>query len=214
MLGKLDEATAVPSAVKQCFDKCLPRMRGSEAAEYRQRLAKDREAQFLISSYEGQLDEWARKLKTSLAASKSDPLDHWSKALDARRCIGNVTVPITDRQGQQQVYRASLSAAQARLCFLEAQREPNALSLGKPFSMFETPVIIEALARCGEVKYGGVEAMDTLTKCVGGMVRNIIGKANEVEVLTEAVVGKDAETTEDYAQRVEETRARNWEACW
>ena len=43
-------------------------------------------------------------------------------------------------------------------------------------------MIAEALARCGEVKYGAVESMASLAKCVGGIVRNVIGKANEVEV--------------------------------
>ena len=37
-----------------------------------------------------------------------------------------------------------------------------------------------------------VDAMDALHKCVGGIVRNVTGKANEVEVLTEAVVGRDS----------------------
>ena len=57
--------------------------------------------------------------------------------------------------------------------------------------MFDDHCVVEALARCGEVKYGGVEAMCTLAKSVGGMVRNVIGKANEVEVLTEAVVVRE-----------------------
>ena len=32
--------------------------------------------------------------------------------------------------------------------------------------------------------------MATLAKCLGGMVRNVIGKASELEVLTKAVVGR------------------------
>ena len=113
-----------------------------------------------------QLEEWARKLRTSLSATKSDPLEHWSRALDAKRCLGTVSVPVTDRSGKQVTYKASLSAAQARVCFLEAQVDTHNLALGKPKvqDMFDTPVIMEAIARCGEVKYGGVDAMDALAK--------------------------------------------------
>ncbi len=46
------------------------------------------------------------------------------------------------------------------------------------------------------------------------MVRNITGKANEVEVLMEAVVGKDSETSDDMLTRIEEARKANWEKCW
>ena len=41
------------------------------------------------------------------------------------------------------------------------------------------------------------------------MVRNITGKANEVEVLMEAVVGKDSETSDDMLTRIEEARKAN-----
>ena len=166
VLGKIDEATAVPVAVKKCFETCLPRMRGDEGEEYRRRLSADRDAQTLLKSYEIQLEEWARKLRTSLSATKSDPLEHWSRALDAKRCLGTVSVPVTDRSGKQVTYKASLSAAQARVCFLEAQVDTHNLALGKPKvqDMFDTPVIMEAIARCGEVKYGGVDAMDALAK--------------------------------------------------
>ena len=220
VLAKIDETTAVPNALQKCLENCLPRMRGSEGAEYRLRLEDDTDAQSVLASYAPQIEAWAAKLRTSLAAMQVDPLELfdplelWSRALDAKRCLGTVSVPITDRNGDRKVFRASLSAAQARVCFLEAQTESEALALGKPVSMFETSVLIEALARCGEVKYGGVAAMDGLGRCVGAMVRNIIGKANEVEVLTEAVVGKDTETREGIAERVEQARASNWERCW
>ena len=216
VLGKIDETTAVPHALKTCLDACLPRMRGSEGADYRKRLQHDREAQSVIASYHQQLETWADKLRKSHAATRADPLEHWSRALDAKRCLGTVSVPITDAKGEQRTFKAALSAAQARVCFLEAQTDVGAdyLALGKPYNMFETSVLIEALARCGEVKYGGVDAMDSLAKCVGGMVRNIIGKANEVEVLTEAVVGKSTETTEDVSARTEKARQQAWAKCW
>ena len=213
-LGKIDESSAVPHAMEKLVQQVLPRMRGNEAAAYRQRLQKDKEAQEVLEAYRTQLEDWAQKLRTSLLKTRADPLEHWSMALDAKRCLGTVSVPITDRNGQQAVYKATLSAAQARVCFLEAQVEVVPLALGKPFAMFETPVLLEALCRCGEVKYGGVVAMDSLAKCVGGMVRNVTGKANEVEVLTEAVVGKDVESVEDLEQRAEQARKANWEKCW
>ena len=214
VLGKIDEAMAVPHAVEKMLQQCLPRMKGNEGAEYRLRLSRDKAAQEVLASYATQLEEWAANLRKSLQATRADPLEHWSMALDARRCLGTVSVPITDRNGNQSVYKATLSAAQARVCFLEAQTQVAPLSLNKPFAMFETPVVLEALCRCGEVKYGGVAAMDSLAKCVGGIVRNVSGRANEVEVLTEAVVGKDTETSEEVGVRAEEARKSNWARCW
>ena len=188
VLGKIDEATAVPNAVRKMMEQLLPKMSGAEGENYRERLQTDMEAQNVLQSYKPQLEAWAEKLRATLISGKADPLEHWSRALDAKRCLGTVSVPITDRHGNQQNYKAGLSAAQARVCFLEAQSDAVALALGRGVSMFDTGVVMEALARCGEVKYGSVAAMGALAKCVGGMVRNIIGKANEIEVLTEAHV--------------------------
>ena len=214
VLGKIDETTAVPNAVRKLMESLLPKMKGGECQSYRERLQRDVESQAVLSSYKGSIEAWAEKLRASFFTSKADPLEHWSKALDAKRCLGTLTVPITDRNGQQRTYKAGLSAAQARVCFLEAQSDVSSVALGRAVSMFDTVVVMEALARCGEVKYGAVEAMGTLAKCVGGMVRNVIGKANEIEVLTEAVVGKDLESTEGLAERQEAARAGAWTACW
>jgi hypothetical protein len=161
-------------------------MKGAEGEEYRERLVSDRDAQNCLASYTPQIEAWAERLRSTLVASKSDPLEHWSKALDAKRCLGTTTVPITDRYGNQRTYTASLSAAQARVCFLEAQADAQALALGKGVSMFDTSVVTEALARCGEVKYGGVDAMGGLAKCVGGMVRNVSAAGVEPSPLPSA----------------------------
>ena len=167
-LAKLDEATVVPNAVKRCIEECLPRMKGTGGDDYRARLKADRDAQGVFSSYEVELEQWAARLRASLASTRLDPLELFSRALDAKRCLGSVSVPITDRHGHQKQYRASLSASQARVCLLEAQRDVIGLALGRNVSLFDTPTLLEALARCGEVKYGSVEAMHG---CAGGAPR-------------------------------------------
>ena len=98
VLGKLDEATAVPNALKKLIEVALPKMKGAEGEEYRERLQRDTEAQNVINSYRPAIEAWAAKLRSSLASSRMAPLEHWSQALDAKRCLGTVSVPITDRQ--------------------------------------------------------------------------------------------------------------------
>ena len=74
----------------------------------------------------------AHQVRTSYAAAppNTDALEHWSRALDARRVLGSTSVPITDMHGEQRTYRASLTASQARVCLLEAQTASVPLALG------------------------------------------------------------------------------------
>ena len=52
VLAKIDETTAVPNALQKCLENCLPRMRGSEGAEYRLRLEDDTDAQSVLAQVE------------------------------------------------------------------------------------------------------------------------------------------------------------------
>ena len=200
--------------MEKLLDRCLPRMRGNEAAAYRQRLPRTRRRKrcsiLIQDAARGVGAEAAH-----VASTRADPLEHWSMALDARRCLGNVKVPITDRNGQQPSPRVA-SPRRRRAC-ASSRRRPRCtpLALGKPFAMFETPVLIEALARCGEVKYGGVEAMDTLAKCVGGMVRNIIGQGERGGGADRGGGGQGRRDGGGLLQqRAEEARKANWDSCW
>ena len=143
VLGKLDEATAVPNGLRKMFETLLPKMRGFEGEAYRGRLAADREAQSVLASYERELSVWSDKLRSSLVAARADPLEHWSRALEAKKCLGSVSVPITDRHGVQKTHRATLTPEQARMCFLEAQSNAQALALNRPVSLFDTQILME-----------------------------------------------------------------------
>jgi hypothetical protein len=65
VLGKIDETTAVPNAVRKLMESLLPKMKGSECQSYRERLQRDVESQTVLASYKGSIVTWAEKLRAS-----------------------------------------------------------------------------------------------------------------------------------------------------
>ena len=53
VLGKIDETTAVPNAVRKLMESLLPKMKGVECQSYRERLQRDVESQTVLASYKG-----------------------------------------------------------------------------------------------------------------------------------------------------------------
>ena len=200
----------VLQCVQNLMSDYLPKMRKGNAAEFRQVLKGDTEAQGVISSYGEKIGAWIQKLSEKAEKSQSDVYTQFIAYLEEKGCLGVRTLDVTESTGLQVTHKSSLSEIQARHAFLDTQ-EPEQLAVGK--ANYELSCIMEALARCGDKKYASIMEMTFATR-ITSMLKNVLGQATEMEVITEAVGKPEEAGPNEFDEKYKEAQRRNWLVCW
>lgn len=159
----------------------------------------------------------------------------WAAALEGRGLVGTVKLKVgagqakcalTAQQARRRLHirssprlaspspRLAPDAAspprQARHAFIDAQ-DCQELALGNPSTAF--PVLVEALARCGDAKFGGVVEM-TFASRIRAVVQAVLGDATVEEMVAEAVAAAERPAAAANGGADPDLSEEQYKACW
>ena len=182
------DATAIVKSLKEFVSSVLPNLNKGKAGEFRKILKSDPTASEIVASYTDRLRDWHANLEDAAAAPGAGVIPEFLGAMARKNCVGQATFNVTGASGAEAKVTCALTAAQTRTAFLDAQSAPS-LVVDGPSAKLE--VVVEALARCGDIKYAGVSEMSFAMR-VRGMLQLVLSEATDQEVVEEILGGGGA----------------------
>ena len=137
-------------------------------------------------------------------------ITQWVSTLEALNVIGTFTctqgsdIVGDDRVGTE--FKCRLSVPQAKAAFVNSQKESGGAVEDTTLDFEE---LLECIARCGNDKYRAIEAIQAGDK-VAAMIANILGDANEEQVVTAATYI----TAERFVAPTSTPHGPEWLATW
>ena len=183
------DATAIVKSLKEFVSSVLPNLNKGKAGEFRKILKSDPTASEIVASYTDRLRDWHANLEDAAAAPGAGVIPEFLGAMARKNCVGQATFNVTGASGAEAKVTCALTAAQTRTAFLDAQSAPS-LVVDGPSAKLE--VVVEALARCGDIKYAGVSEMSFAMR-VRGMLQLVLSEATDQEVVEEILGGGGAD---------------------
>ena len=137
-------------------------------------------------------------------------ITQWVSTLEALNVLGTFTctqgsdIVGDDRVGTE--FKCRLSVPQAKAAFVNSQKESGGAIEDVSLDFEE---LLECVARCGNDKYRAIEAIKPGEK-VAAMIANILGDANEEQVVTAATYI----TAERFTPPTSSPHGADWLATW
>jgi len=175
--------------VPQCLEETLresilPKAHRDDAVEFRQKVMSMSDVTQVLSDSKPQLQAWFATIP--LDENQRVGIEQWVTTLNALNVIGTFTcLQGSDVVGDDKVgteFKCRLSVPQAKSAFVNAQRDSTGAVEDTSLDFEE---LLEAIARCGVDKYRSIDQINTADK-VKAMIANILGDANEEQVVTDA----------------------------
>ena len=199
--GNKRELVPLPGCLEKMLEEDVcPRAKRETSAQFREATMQDPAVLSVITEYRDRLHEWYTRVtsddtREAVISSKLG-FQQWLRICDQQDLVGAWTVrqesDITgDPAGRDVEHRFTLSIPQVKLAFMDSQHQHPGRHGVAPASATDAMVeldfdeFVECVARCGIDKYGAVESMAPAT-AVKGMIRNVLGEANESEVVVTA----------------------------
>jgi len=211
---KESKGTAAPEVVPvaRCLAKfvaeTLPSMGKGSRDEFRKLLKANRPAQAVLQEYSEKVQAWHARFHDAAAAGGAGEFAQWAAQLQEAGCLEKKTIDV-----EGTTLTSNLTPLQARLAFLDAH-EAEECVMGTPGASLGQ--MLEAIARCGDVKYTRVDKMDFAAR-VRGMLQNLLAEASEEEVVAEAMTAA-APAPGAAAPALDSVQAealhKKWLSCW
>ena len=183
------DATAIVKSLKEFVSSVLPNLNKGKAGEFRKILKSDPTASEIVASYADRLRDWHANLeerRRRRRRGRHSRVPRRDGAQELRR-PGDVQRHRGERRRSQGHVRAH--GRRTTAAFLDAQSAPS-LVVDGPSAKLE--VVVEALARCGDIKYAGVSEMSFAMR-VRGMLQLVLSEATDQEVVEEILGGGGAD---------------------
>jgi len=180
-----EELLPVPVTLDRLLkENILPRAHRDDAADFREKMMADAAVRAVIDAERDRLQAWYDKIP--LDDSGKVGTIQWTQVLKSLNVLGTFScargsdVVGDDRIGTE--FKCRLSEPQAKAAFVNSQKEgTGGTSIDVALDFDE---MLECIARCGVDKYRAVSAhMDAAAACAG-FIANILGDANEEQVIT------------------------------
>jgi len=179
----VEDIIPVPQALDVCLNECiLPNAHRDDAAEFRVEIMTQSAVKAVIEQDRERLQQWYEKIPLDELSRVT--VSQWIITLKALNVLGTFTsVRGSDVVGDSRIgteFKCRLSEPQAKAAFVNAQKETsNTVDVALDFEE-----MLECVARCGVDKYRAVKEFMDPAAAVAGFIANILGDANEDQVIT------------------------------
>jgi hypothetical protein len=153
--------------------KILPLARRDNAAEFKTTVLVQPDVASVLAQERQRLRDW-----WELASGGKDKLEISRFTDELERALLYNDVNVADAKGGQHRCRFSVPHAKAAFC----------ASCAEPMKGMDPEEVYETVARCGMAKYAQVTPLGAGQK-VRGFIRNLLGEADEEEIVQEATGG-------------------------
>ena len=213
--GPKEVQVPVVQCMRELLFETLPKLKRLAGSAFGDMLTGDAEAQVVVATYTGKLEEWKATLFHKVNENGSDFLSEFINIYVSSGTIGESSVNVTESNGLVYTHKSSLSKSQVMRAFFDAQ---GAEAVGFGPLKEDIGVLIEAVARCGDKKYAAVMEMGFAER-IEGVIMNLLGEATAMEVIEKATAPSEtgvAEGEEDLAKEGAKAQQleKNWLTAW